>query len=258
VRKVFSIEQQLYDAYYKRYTAVREMMEKARPPPQVMTEAEFRNWKFLEQINELRTTLQRRVNRTIFPKSPDQLTIGDKVILIRHLVLCLYTYCPAVQNDYSDLPIVCFENIGTAAAKELMEGDGNYLLEFAKGQFRLVLKNFKSVKTHGVQTIDLPTRTNNVIAESLQAFPRKYLLSCMRTPDAPMSKNYLTKFCGSIFPDANVGTCLLRKICVSYAMKDAPSLVERNALAKSMLHTAEMQQRTYEKHCLPDGSRMQF
>jgi hypothetical protein len=75
------------------------------------------------------------VNRTILPKSPDQLTIGDKVILIRHLVLCLYTYSPAVQNNYSNLPIVCFESIGTAAAKELMEGDGNYLLEFAKGQF---------------------------------------------------------------------------------------------------------------------------
>jgi hypothetical protein len=40
---VFPSEQQLYDAYYKRYTAVREMMEKARPPSQVMTEAEFKN-----------------------------------------------------------------------------------------------------------------------------------------------------------------------------------------------------------------------
>jgi hypothetical protein len=179
------------------------MMDKARPPPQVMTEAEFKKWKTLEQINELRTTSQRRVNRTILPKSPDQLTIGDKVILIRHLVLCLYTYSPAVRNDYSDLSIIRFQNINTAAAKELMAGAGNYLLEFAKGQFRLILKNFKTVKTHGVQTMDLPTRTNNVIAESLQVFPRKYLLSRMRTPNAPMSKNYLTKFCGSIFPDAN-------------------------------------------------------
>jgi hypothetical protein len=31
-------------SYYKTYTAVREMMDKAQPPPQVMTEAEFRNY----------------------------------------------------------------------------------------------------------------------------------------------------------------------------------------------------------------------
>lgn len=114
------------------------------------------------------------------------------------------------------------------------------------------------MKAYGTQNIDLPTRTNNVIIESLRVFPRKYLLSRMRTPDEPMTRNYLTKFASGIFPDANVGTCLLRKICVSDAMKGAPTIVEREELAKQMLHSSKMQTWTYEKHYLPNGSKIQF
>lgn len=82
----------------------------------------------------------------------------------------------------------------------------------------------------------MPDESNSVIAESLCIFPRSYLLSRIRTPDAPMSRNYLTKFCSQLFPDANVGTCLLRKIYIFNAMKDAPSLAERDLLARPMLH----------------------
>lgn len=258
VKKEFPKDNELYQTYYRRYQEVRELMDKARPPPQVMTEREFANWKTISQINEHRVELQRRVNRSILPKTPGQLTIADRVILIRYLVLCLYTQSPSLRNDYSNLPIIQFEEMDTPSTKALMAGKGNYLLEHAKGHFRIILRDFKTSKSLGEQTIDLPTRTCNVIAETLEAFPRKFLLSCMRTPDQPMSRNYLTKFCASIFPDANVGTCLLRKICVSNAMKDAPSIAEREELAKKMLHSASIQQRTYEKKYLPDGSKIQF
>jgi hypothetical protein len=182
----------------------------------------------------------------------------DKVTLIQRLVLCLYTYSPAVRGDYSELPVILFESIESPAAKMLMARNGNYLLDYAKGQFRVVLKDYKTVRTYGVQHIDLPTRSNNVVSESLTVFPRKYLLSRMRTPDEPMSRNYLAKFCANIFPDANVGTCLLRKICVLNTMKDAPSIAEREHLAKQMLHSSTMQMHTYEKKYLPDGSKIQF
>jgi hypothetical protein len=102
-----------------------------------------------------------------------------------------------------------------------MAGNGHYLLEYAKSQFRIVLKDNKTFKTYGEQKIDLPSQSNNAIAESLIVFPKKYLLTRMRSPNEPMSRNYLAKFCAAIFPDANVGTCLLRKICISNAMRDA-------------------------------------
>ena len=128
---------------------------------------------------------------------------------------------PAIRNDWSDLPIVRFEEVGSSAARELMSGSRNYLLEYAKGSYRLHLNSYKTDKTHGPQVLDIPTRLCNVIAESLTIFPRKYLLSRMRTPDAPMGSGYLTKFLAAIYPDSNLGSCLLRKITVSNAMKDA-------------------------------------
>lgn len=258
VKKEFPKDSELYQTYYRRYQTVREMMEKARPLPQVMTEAEFRNWKTVSQINDKRVELQRRVNRSILHKAPAELTTADKVILMRHVVLCLYSQSPSLRNDYSNLEVVRFEDMHTPSAEALMAGNRNYLLEHAKGQFRLVLKDFKTAKAYGKQTIDLPTRTNNVIVESLEVFPQKYLLYRMRTPNEPMSRNYLTKFCTNIFEDANVGTCLLRKICISNAMKDAPSILEREALAKQMLHSTSIQMQTYEKHYQPDGTKIRI
>lgn len=258
VKKEFPKDQELYQMFYKRYMTVRDLMEKAKPPPQMLTESEYRNWKTLDQINELRVELQRKVNRNILPKLPAKLTVDDKVILMRYLVLSLYTNSPSLRNDFSNLPIIRFEDMNGPSARILMAGTGNYLLEYAKDSYRVILRDYKTMRTHGVQNIELPQRTCNVISDTLRAYPRRYLLSRMRNGDEPMSRNYLTVFCSKIFPDAQVGTCLLRKICVSNQMKDAPSIVERQQLAKQMLHSLAMQMNTYEKHYLPDGSKINF
>lgn len=124
------------------------------------------------------------MNRKIrLPKSPKDLSDEDKIVLFRHLIFCLYSYQPAVRNDYSECPIVRFADTKTAKARELLSETGNYLLEFAKDQFRLVLNNYKTVRHQGPTSIDMSTRCNNVIAESLQVFPRRYLLSRIRSPD---------------------------------------------------------------------------
>jgi hypothetical protein len=256
-RKLWPSDQRTYEALFKRYTAVRKAMEDARPP-QHMFEREAKNWKSLDEINQRRVELQRKINRSIAPKKPEEVTVGDKVTLCCYLVLCLYTQMPAIRNDWSNLSIVRFEEVGSTAARELMAGSRNYLLEYAKGTCRLHLNSYKTDKKHGPQVLNIPVRLCNVITESLAIFPRKYLLSRMRTPDAPMGSGYLTKFLAAIYPDSNLGSCLLRKITVSNAMKDAPSLSERDQLARSMLHTAPIAMRHYELKYKTDGSRIQF
>jgi hypothetical protein len=258
-RKVFPDDKLMYDRFYNWYIEVRKLMDKSRPPSQQLTPREAAKWKSLEQINQRRVELQRHVNRKILHKKPEDLTDDDKIVLFRNLILCLYAYQPAVCNDYSDCPIIRFEDTKTMEAHNIMAGTGNYLLEIAKGQFQLILKNFKTVKHHGPTSIDMSTRSNNVIAESLRVFPRKYLLTWIRSPDKPMTRNYLTKFCSTgLSEDASVGSCLLRKICVSNMFKDAPSIAERDKLARSMLHIAAVSQQVYEKKYLPDGTRIQF
>jgi hypothetical protein len=73
VKKEFAKDQELYQTYYQRYQTVRKLMEKARPPPQVMTQSKFRNWKTVEQINKRCVELQRRVNRYILSNPPNEL-----------------------------------------------------------------------------------------------------------------------------------------------------------------------------------------
>ncbi|GAQ93344.1 hypothetical protein KFL_014570010 [Klebsormidium nitens] len=118
VQKAFPEDKQLYDAYYKRYIEVRKLMEDAKPPPQQLTEREAANWKTLDEITERRVELQRHVNRKLLHKRPEALTDEDKFVLFRHLILCLYSYQPAIRNDYSDCPIVRLKDIKTADAHE--------------------------------------------------------------------------------------------------------------------------------------------
>ncbi|GAQ86179.1 hypothetical protein KFL_002740170 [Klebsormidium nitens] len=111
------------------------MMDEARPPPQQLTVQEAANWKTFDQINERRVELQRYVNRRILPQKPEDLTIKDKIILIQHLILCLFTYQPAVRNDYSECPVVRHGDIKTTEARELMSSSKNYMVEYEKDQF---------------------------------------------------------------------------------------------------------------------------
>jgi hypothetical protein len=142
-RKLWPSDQQTYEALFNRYTAVRKAMDDARPAQQ-MSEREAKNWKSLDEINQPRVELQRKINRSIAPKKPEEVTVADKVTLCRYLVLCLDTQMPPIQNDWSSLSIVRVEEVGSTAARELMSGSRNYLLEYAKGSYRLHLNSYKT------------------------------------------------------------------------------------------------------------------
>jgi hypothetical protein len=172
------------------------------------------------------------VNRLILPKRPEDLTMEDRIDLIRHLILCLYAY---LRNDYSDAPIIFMKDHRSSAIRKLTKG--NHIMETAKGQFTFHLRYFKTDRTYAEKAYTFPTRMNNVVVESLTVFPRRYLLSCMKKVDIPMGRNYYSKFMAAIWPDANVGLSLMRKILISNEYKDAPSLRDRAEKASSCLHS---------------------
>jgi hypothetical protein len=242
----------LWKVYFDRHEEIKKAREALRPPLQQMTEHEGANWKTLEEITKKREELQRRVNRVILPKQPADIMIEDRIDLIRHLILCLYAYLPTLRNDYSDAPIIFMRDHRSSAIRKLMQG--NHIMETAKGQFTFHLRYFKTDRTHAEKAYTFPTRMNNVVVESLTVFPRRYLLSCMRKPNTPMGRNYHSKFMAAIWPDANVGSSLMRKILISNEYKDAPSLKDRTEKASSCLHSVVIQQTHYEKKYKPDGT----
>jgi hypothetical protein len=96
----------LWKVYFDRHEDIRKAREALKSPLQQMTEHEGANWKTLERITKKREELQRRVHRLILLKQPANITMGDRIDLIRHLILCLYAYLPTLRNDYSN----CFHN----------------------------------------------------------------------------------------------------------------------------------------------------
>jgi hypothetical protein len=147
-----------------------------------MTEHEGANWKTLEEITKKREELQRRVNRLILPKQPADITIEDRIDLIRHLILCLYADLPTLRNDYSDAPIIFMRDHRSSAIRKMMQG--NHIMETAKGQFTFHLQYFKTDRTHAEKAYTFPTRMNNVVVESLTAFPRRYAQWTKQETDA--------------------------------------------------------------------------
>ena len=47
-------------------------------------------------------------------------------------------------------------------------------------KYFVVIRNDKVIRSHGPAQFELSEELNNVISESLQAFPRKYILSTQR------------------------------------------------------------------------------
>jgi hypothetical protein len=129
---------------------------------------------------------------------------------------------------------------------------GNHIMETAKGQFIFHLRYFKTDRTQAEKAYTFLAQMNNVVVESLTVFPRRYLLSCMRKPNTPIGRNYYSKFMAALWPDANVGSSLMRKILISNEYKGASSLRDWAEKASSCLHSVAVQQTHYEKKYRPD------
>ena len=63
----------------------------------------------------------------------------------------------------------------------------NYLLR-KNDKYYVVIRDDNVTKSHGPDQFELSNELNNVINESLQAFPRKYILSTQHDGNYPINK----------------------------------------------------------------------
>ena len=85
----------------------------------------------------------------------------------------------------------------------------NYLLR-KNNKFFVVIRNDKVIKSHGPDQFELPNELNNVIYESLEAFPRKYILSTQRDGDRPIGKQGFESLLRQCFSPQRVTVDILR------------------------------------------------
>ena len=154
------------------------------------------------------------------------------------VLLSLYTLQPPLRQDYVNMPIV------SAIPKNKKE---NYLLN-KNGKYFVIIRRDKVIKSHGPEQFELSNELNNVINESLRAFPRQYILSTQRDGTKPIQKQGFESLLRSCFSPQRVSVDILRSAYVTHFYSDPRmTLKMKEELARKMRHSAAVAQREYQK-----------
>ena len=82
----------------------------------------------------------------------------------------------------------------------------------------LSLKNDKVIikKGHGPDQFEMSNKLNTVINESLEAFPRKYILSTQRDGDRPIAEQWFKSLLKQCFSPQKVTVDILRSAYITF------------------------------------------
>jgi hypothetical protein len=154
---------------------------------------------------------------------------------LNYLVLSLYTLIPPRRNEYSKVLVV-------PSSKGLDEHK-NYL-DLAKGQF--ILGDFKTVKSKGIQMLDVPDNLMEIVNGFLKLRGIKKIKKNESVPllvdsdNKPLTaSNAITRILNNIF-HKKIGASMLRHIFVSDKFGDEDN--ERKEVAEQMGHSVSMSQ----------------
>ena len=128
---------------------------------------------------------------------------------------------------------------------EIKEGK-NYLLNKSRNKKSFIIQDFKNVKSHGGQVIEVPKMLNSIINNWLKYNDTNSFL--VNNRGTALSANGLGKAITKAFKpsgkDINLG--MLRKIWVT-ENTDSEAIKKAKDLAASMLHSPSTQQTIYNK-----------
>ena len=163
----------------------------------------------------------------------------DQAKMYRHLVLALYTQLPPQRADFGEVKIVSQEQAS-------QRGGGNCYVKSGDKKDHIVLRHYKTAASYGRRTLPLPHDLVGVVRDSLQRFPRDYLVASARDPHAPAGKAAVARWLGGTLKEARIGCNLLRKIVTTeFSRRGEPGAAE---LTKRMAHRSETSALCYNNH----------
>ena len=202
-------------------------------PSHAMSDKQKENWVSWEEVQVQKKLLNDAVKDLAGKKT---LTEKEYDTLLSNVVLSLYTeIAPRRNQDYSDMYVV--KNFLDDATK-------NYLsLDEKKFQFN----KYKTSKTHGSMTVDIPESLMNAITAFLKHHPlnkgRLSKKTCfqllVKQDGTPINAvNGITRILNKIF-GKNIGSSMLRHIFLSSVYGD--KVKELEGVAKGMGHSSTTQ-----------------
>lgn len=170
----------------------------------------------------------------------------DKYKYLHYLLLTLYTTIPPLRGEEYRNSII-IKVTDTSNYDTITEACKCNLIDIKNSN--LVIKHYKTSKTHGSKIIPIPKETLKIIKKWHQITNKnKYLLPNLQTPNKQMSQSSLSHLLQRIFKPHNISTSMLRKIYISEKLKTIRNKPkERKELAKTMGHTLPLQEFIYNK-----------
>jgi hypothetical protein len=211
--------------YSEKLMTKAEEMKGGAEDTNTKTEKQKENWAEWEEVSKLRDELLTKVSQQKEARGKKPLKSADEYDDLLHLfVLSLYTYIqPRRNRDYMDM---VFWNESKKTPVESAPTDKNYLVVEKKEPIKFIYNVYKTAKTYGKQTAEIPKELADVIKMYMGV---KSVNTANDTPilqdfDGTPFKaiNTITRILNKVF-DKKVGSSMLRHSFLS--SKDRKSVV---------------------------------
>ncbi len=195
------------------------------------SEEEEKNWITYDEIIKKRNELKKEIYKIIWFPNREQIRK-----LMQWLLLCFITMLPIARNEN-------YSNLRIEQQSKATDPEQNYLVLQANQKKALLYNKYKTVKTLGVQTIELPTELVTAINKSLKILPRHYVFA--RDRENSLSTSDINILLRDLWKPKKVTFTLLRKIVITEFYKDQMGTQERREYDHKCFHSSESTDRYY-------------
>jgi len=161
----------------------------------------------------------------------------------RMLALAIYSLQPPIRYNLHHMEIT------SKPIKELLGKKLNYLQK-KDGNYTYVINDDKVQKKYGPAAIPIESKSlTELITQSLEKYPRKWLFTKISDRTTPMSILYFPKMVKSIFKLEKkvVGIDILRSSYITWFYDKYQAIAARDDLAKKMRHSRSIAESNYRK-----------
>jgi hypothetical protein len=194
---------------------------------QKMSETQKENWITQEDVANVYKRMEREIRPLL---NSHRLSPYSQRRLMDYVILSFYHLIPPRRS----LDLVKFK------VRNIDKNKDNYM----SGR-KMVFNVFKTSKTYGTQTVDIPQRLKNIIDKWTRLHTNDYLI--FNDNGTPMTSAQLTHRLNKIFDGRKVSVNMLRHSYITYkVLPSMPAIKKLEQTAKDMGHSVD-QQALYRK-----------
>lgn len=187
--------------------------------------------------------LEAKLDRVVNAMTGKPLEIKDRITIYRYLILNLMVLSPPGRLELGNCRVI--------SEQDETPETGNFIVRDGP-RYEITIRDFKTSNKYGVVTFKYDLHVSRAIEKSLQLFPRTYLFSKLRDPESPLNNHGFGEFVTThLYPGKSITTGILRKIFISDRFKNDTPEIERERVARQMMHTARASRLFYQKHREP-------